>query len=1549
MVSSTHDDYTIAWICALPLEVAVARVMLNRTHSPLPNPSTDSNAYELGELDGHYIVITCLPVGVYGTVAAANVVSRMRSTFPRLQYGLMVGIGGGVPGKNNDIRLGDVVVSKPVGQHGGVIQYDYGKTVKGGKLEPTGALNKPPQTLLTHMSQLEAKRVTGSEDNLKTIMEEALIRNPDIEARFSPPEQLTDFLFESSYHHAAGEDTCEKCDKERLVKRKPRETRTPYIHYGLIASGNQVMKDSETRDRLALQHGILCFEMEAAGLMDELPTLVIRGICDYCDSHKQKQWQPYAAFTAAAYAKLLLSTIPALPVVNVDAKLREYYINPRNNRLRIKRLSGDALDMRQCYINLSMIEYKENDQNIPPQEKSLSSTFSLPNRLKLRADNPEKEVTLPQLFHERKMLDGRNARPRRILIRGRAGVGKTTLCKKIVHDFLHQQLWADLFDRIIWIPLRRLKGMSDLDEFFRQELFKHEAERDCLVTKLRKTALDQTHKKTLWLLDGLDEVSGYRNPSGADLTEIFNSLLNEDNVIITSRPHAVKLLGLTPFDLELETVGFHLNQVQAYLAKAVTDPDTVNQIYSFIQSHWLIQGLVRIPIQLDALCYSWDKDFRSGALLQTMTAVYQAIELKLWKKDMLNLEKRNNTGHNGGTAVRKLRTRLQIESQHMAPEMKFLECLAFTGLYGNIIEFYPGHRDWLYEQPEFCEMSDDVLDRLSFLRTSDASDQDKSYHFLHLTFQEFFAAQYFIRCWRSESSKLLIYLKAGFARETSIAKISPEKFLREEKYSGRYDVFWRFVTGLLYNIDKQQVCLFLEKIEEEPRDLLGPAHQRLLMHCFSEVPQLEDSGPVQSSNDSLLDLREKMERGCIQWSHYEDLSLKEMHLCSEIEFPEHVLCKLLQESSLQRESSCRKKILRALAYRWHMSFNLMDITTNFMGDSDSNVRRAAVEALGTQSPWSPNILEAVIRRLENDEDSGVRRAAIKALGTQSPWPPAILEAVIRQLENNRDSYIRHAAIKALGTQSSWSPALLEAVIRRLENDENSNVRYTAIKALGTQSPWSPAILEAVIRRLENDKDSGVRRAAIEALGTQSPWSPAILEAVIRRLEKNDETWDVRHTAINALGTQSPWSPALLEAVIRRLENNTEWNVRRAAINALSTQSPWSPAILEAVIRRLENDEDSGVRRAAIEALDTKSPLSPAILEAVIRRLENDEKWYVRRAAIEALRTQSPCSPNILEAVIRRLENDENSYVRYAAIEAIGTQSPWSPAILEAVIRRLENDEDSGVKRAAIEALGTKSPLSPAILEIVIRQLENDEGFYIRYAAIKTLGTQSSWSPAILKAMIHQLENNEDSDMRRAAIEALGKQSPWSPALLEAVIRRLENDEKWYVRRAAIKALSTQSLWSPDILDAVICRLENDEDSGVRRAAIKALSTQSLWSPAILEAVIRRLENEEDSEVASKIEALLWKHDEFLFPFFDLNANATSALCKIWAQRSIHEIFACYVRDGNACFETSDGRRSIPLSEGKIKVLKRTLWAETVTSPILRLVYRVRFPFASLES
>lgn len=310
MASLTSDDYTVAWICALPLEVAAARVMLDKIHRPFRPPSTDPNAYVLGELNGHFVAIACLPTGIYGTVSAATVMAHMCSTFRRIQFALLVGIGGGVPGTENDIRLGDVVVSKPVGKNSGVIQYDYGKTVQGGKFEQTGMLNHPPQALLTYMAYLQAAQMTKHDDTISKIVGDVLARNPDMREKFGAQDQERDYLFSASYHHSNNGSDCDKCDKEQVIARKPRD-QAPQVHYGLIASGDQVMKDSETRDRLAQQFGVLCFEMEAAGLMNQLPTLVIRGICDYCDSHKQKDWQGYAALTAAAYTKSLLSVVPA--------------------------------------------------------------------------------------------------------------------------------------------------------------------------------------------------------------------------------------------------------------------------------------------------------------------------------------------------------------------------------------------------------------------------------------------------------------------------------------------------------------------------------------------------------------------------------------------------------------------------------------------------------------------------------------------------------------------------------------------------------------------------------------------------------------------------------------------------------------------------------------------------------------------------------------------------------------------------------------------------------------------------------------------------------------------------------------------------------------------------------------------------------------------------------------------------------------------------------------------------------------------------------------
>ncbi|BCS23768.1 uncharacterized protein APUU_40212S [Aspergillus puulaauensis] len=329
-------NYTLAWICALPLELAAAEAILDEHHSSPSAPGTQSE-YVLGKVSGHNFVVGCLPSGIYGTNSAAAAVTRLLSSFPNVRYGLMVGIGGGAPSRKADIRLGDVVVSKPVGRLGGVIQYDLGKAVGDGRFEQTGMLNQPPAVLLTAVSRMESEQMRLSNSYISSEISRVLAQNTNMEPRFSKPAQ-EDRLFHATYSHPEERTSCLDCDIREKVDRPPRLSKEPQIHYGTIASGNRVVKDGRQRDEIAQQFDAICFEMEAAGIMNHLPCIVVRGICDYCDSHKNKEWQGYAALAAATCAKQLLAFVAAsIPCQSqLDGPKKSHFMVPfeRNPRFQ---------------------------------------------------------------------------------------------------------------------------------------------------------------------------------------------------------------------------------------------------------------------------------------------------------------------------------------------------------------------------------------------------------------------------------------------------------------------------------------------------------------------------------------------------------------------------------------------------------------------------------------------------------------------------------------------------------------------------------------------------------------------------------------------------------------------------------------------------------------------------------------------------------------------------------------------------------------------------------------------------------------------------------------------------------------------------------------------------------------------------------------------------------------------------------------------------------------------------------------------------------------
>jgi nucleoside phosphorylase len=277
----------------------------NEFDGPETSEINDNNTHVFGCIGGHNVVIGCLPDGRYGTSSAASVARDMVRSFPNLRFALMVGIGGGAPTQERDIRLGDVVVSVPQGKLGGVVQYDFGKRLSDGRFQQSSQLNAPPEVLLGVIPEIRRRH---SDPRKPDRISEHLRRMDDIPGYQRPTE---DRLYRADYEHKGGKN-CANCDADGLDERPPRETsREVIVHYGIIASANSVMKNAKERDQYAQdpELNILCFEMEAGGLMNNFPCLVIRGICDYSDSHKNDEWHKYAALAAAAYARELLHVL----------------------------------------------------------------------------------------------------------------------------------------------------------------------------------------------------------------------------------------------------------------------------------------------------------------------------------------------------------------------------------------------------------------------------------------------------------------------------------------------------------------------------------------------------------------------------------------------------------------------------------------------------------------------------------------------------------------------------------------------------------------------------------------------------------------------------------------------------------------------------------------------------------------------------------------------------------------------------------------------------------------------------------------------------------------------------------------------------------------------------------------------------------------------------------------------------------------------------------------------------------------------------------------
>ncbi|KAE8419854.1 nucleoside phosphorylase domain-containing protein [Aspergillus pseudocaelatus] len=283
-----NDEYTVGWISALNEELMVAMAMLDEEHGrPQSTLRDDTNACHLGKIGEHNVAMACLSGGQMGTGPAAIVAENMRRTFKNIRFAFLLSYW----------------------TYTGIVQYDYGKLKNNGHVQRKDWFCAPPRKILAAVDLLKAYHARPKKpvNNMMSIVEE-------LGEEYAYPEEdvALDLLYQADYEHGPEAEACDFCDRKALIPRNTRKLQyRPYVHYGIIASGNMVIKSGIERDKIdqRYENSMFCFEMEAAVLMNKFPCLVIRGISDYSDSHKNDQWRKRAIAVASAYAKELLLLI----------------------------------------------------------------------------------------------------------------------------------------------------------------------------------------------------------------------------------------------------------------------------------------------------------------------------------------------------------------------------------------------------------------------------------------------------------------------------------------------------------------------------------------------------------------------------------------------------------------------------------------------------------------------------------------------------------------------------------------------------------------------------------------------------------------------------------------------------------------------------------------------------------------------------------------------------------------------------------------------------------------------------------------------------------------------------------------------------------------------------------------------------------------------------------------------------------------------------------------------------------------------------------------
>ena len=530
--------------------------------------------------------------------------------------------------------------------------------------------------------------------------------------------------------------------------------------------------------------------------------------------------------------------------------LHNYYTNKENSHIKL--IFGGSAPIQDCYINLAMTEestqQKQEKESLEKQQtqqrKNILSSWE-----DIYSHKEKKPIALADIFkpitQQSNNTSATKDKPcRKVVIRGRAGIGKTTLCRHIGYrwakedyeDDKKDKLWPGKFDIVIWLKLRNLnndtyKEVANLATILEIELLQSGARPAILTGESVVDFIAKHRDKVLYLLDGWDEFGDHCSNCHKAIQEVLD--YSQQHVIITSRPFA----DINSYmDKHLENIGFTEDTIKKYTKKFFKD----NTLFlTFLKQNASAYGLAHVPINLELLCSVWETETLDNPI--TMTMLYRKITTKLWKRYYDRQKELSTSNLQDKATATKALTQERIKAK------TYLRKLAFAGMQQRNIVFMHAFIETnmlgIYEDDEemVAEMFDEyiqpVLDAGWLHSSSSNKHNDKeTYHFLHLTFQEYFAAKYLLESLHSSNN-----LKVQEAID----------FITYKRYRPNYRMVFRFCAGLLHQESSEKnieaKAKFWQAINNNKvEDLTGYGrfylHSELLEEVISEDEvEIEDS------------------------------------------------------------------------------------------------------------------------------------------------------------------------------------------------------------------------------------------------------------------------------------------------------------------------------------------------------------------------------------------------------------------------------------------------------------------------------------------------------------------------------------------------------------------------------------------------------------------------------------------------------------------------------------------------------------------------------------